>query len=117
MAGITNHGRNKTDPYATAGDRAYLVGTQDGNFPDLGGHIPGEMGGLWAHPIKLIDGFWATLTDSGTSQESKLSASEEFINLPYGGKFSYGPVLDSLAVEHFQFSSDGHAGVIVQYLP
>jgi Bacterial alpha-L-rhamnosidase 6 hairpin glycosidase domain len=115
MAGISNHGRNGTEPYATAGDRAYLVGTQDGNFPDLGGHVPGEMGGLWAHPIKLIDGFWATLTDTGTRQEAKLSSSDEFINFPYGGKFSYGMVLDSLAVERFQFSPDGYAGVIVQY--
>src|SRR5215213_10294661 len=54
MAGISNQGKNPTDPYVAAGDRAYLIGTQDGNFPDLGGHVPGEMGGLWVHPIKLI---------------------------------------------------------------
>ena len=52
-------GSTRHQPYVTAGDRAYLIGTQDGNFPDMGGHVPGEMGGLWLHPIKLIDGFWA----------------------------------------------------------
>src|ERR1700732_2902353 len=68
LAGISNQGRNQTEPYVTAGDRAYLIGTQDGNFPDIGDHVPGEMGGLWVHPIKLIDGFWATVTDRVTGQ-------------------------------------------------
>jgi hypothetical protein len=45
MAGIASHGQHQHQPYVTAGDRAYLVGTQDGDFPDLGGHVPGEMGG------------------------------------------------------------------------
>ena len=115
MAGISNHGRNQKEPYATAGDRAYLIGTQDGHFPDLGTHTPGEMGGLWVHPIKLIDGFWAEVTDSASGQQTTLSASAEFVNYPYAGKFSYSPVLDSLAVDRFQFSPDGYAGVIVQY--
>src|SRR5919199_281615 len=73
LAGISNHGQNKGEPYVTAGDRAYLIGTQDGNFPDMGGHVPGEMGGLWLHPIKLIDGFWATVTDSASGQDRELS--------------------------------------------
>jgi hypothetical protein len=53
LAGISNQGRNHCQPYVTAGDRAYLTGNQDGNFPDMGDHMPGEMGGLWLHPIKL----------------------------------------------------------------
>src|SRR5436190_233388 len=47
MAGISSHGRGKDQPYVTAGDRTYLIGTQDGNFPDMGSHVAGEMGGLW----------------------------------------------------------------------
>ena len=75
LAGISNHGGNKGQPYVTAGDRTYLIGTQDGNFPDMGEHVPGEMGGLWLHPIKLMDGFWATVTDMATKQEGALSES------------------------------------------
>src|SRR6476646_6312739 len=116
MAGISNHGQHKREPYVTAGDRAYLIGTQDGDFPDMGGHVPGEMGGLWLHPIKLIDGFWATVTDSATHQQSALSAAVEFINYPYGNRFRYELTLDSLEIERFQFSPDGKAGLIVQYL-
>src|SRR6266550_9067282 len=115
MAGLSNHGQTKREPYVTAGDRAYLIGTQDGNFPDLGGHVPGEMGGLWVHPIKLIDGFWATVRDSVTGQAATLSKSTEFINYPYGNRLRYGPVLDGVEIERFQFSPDGQAGVIVQY--
>jgi glycogen debranching enzyme len=115
LAGISNHGQNKGEPYVTAGDRTYLIGTQDGNFPDMGQHVPGEMGGLWLHPIKLIDGFWATVTDIATNQDAALSESIEFINFPYGNRFRYGLVLDSLAIERFQFSPDGRQGLIVQY--
>jgi glycogen debranching enzyme len=115
LAGVSSHGQHKNQPYVTAGDRAYLIGTQDGNFPDLGGHVPGEMGGLWLHPIKLIDGFWAQVTDSATHQQVALSESADFVTYPYGTRFTYGPVLDSLNIERFQFSPDGRPGVIVQY--
>jgi hypothetical protein len=92
-----------------------LIGTQDGNFPDMGEHVPGEMGGLWLHPIKLIDSFWATVTDLATNQETDLSESTEFVNYPYGNRFRYGRVLDSLEIERFQFSPDGREGLIIQY--
>jgi hypothetical protein len=115
MAGVASHGQHEHQPYVTAGDRAYLVGTQDGNFPDLGGHVPGEMGGLWLHPIKLIDGFWAQVSDSATHQQVALSESTDFVTYPYGTRFTYGPVLDSLDIDRFQFSPDGQEGVIVQY--
>jgi glycogen debranching enzyme len=116
LAGISNHGKNGGEPYVTAGDRAYLIGAQDGSFPDMGEHVPGEMGGLWVHPIKLIDGMQATLTDQATSREVPLSKATEFINYPYGNRFRYGAVMDSLEVERFQFSPDGRPGVIVQYV-
>lgn len=49
------------DPYVTAGDRLYAIGSQDGRFPAIGSHIDGEMGGIWAHPHKVADGFWLTV--------------------------------------------------------
>jgi glycogen debranching enzyme len=115
MAGISNQGQHQSEPYVTAGDRAYLIGSQDGNFPDMGEHVPGEMGGLWLHPIKLIDGFWGEVTDMATHQEVALSKAAELVTYPYGSRFRYGRALDSLEIERFQFSPDGHQGVIVQY--
>ncbi len=55
-------------PFVTAGDRVYLVGFQDGSFPALGWHIKGEMGGIWDHPVKLMDGFSACMTISGSKR-------------------------------------------------
>ena len=115
LAGISNQGRTSRQPYVTAGDRAYLIGTQDGNFPDMGGHVPGEMGGLWLPPIKLIDGFQARIAEVGTDKEVLLSQSAEMVAHPYGNLFRYGRVLDDMDVERFQFSPDQQPGLIVQY--
>lgn len=115
MAGISNHGQNKRQPYVTAGDRAYLIGTQDGDFPDMGQHVPGEMGGLWLHPIKLIDGFWASVTDLSTGRHIALAASSELVTYPYGTRFRYGAVSNGLEIQRFQFSPDGCQGLVVRY--
>jgi glycogen debranching enzyme len=114
LEGISNRGQNQREPYVTAGDRAYAIGTQDGDFPDLGTHVPGEMGGVWVPPVKLLDGLWGAVGEGG-APEAPLAKAGEFINYPYGNRFRYGPVLDSLEIERFQFSPDGHPGVIVQY--
>src|SRR5215218_3409106 len=116
MDGISNEGKNQTDPYAAAGDRSYIIGTQDGNFPDLGGHVPGEMGGVWIHPIKLVDGFWASVSEEGTNREVQLQSATEFINYAYGNRFRYGTVLNAVEIERFQFSPDGYPGAVVQYV-
>ena len=81
MQGISNHGKTKTGGYITAGDRVYLIGTQDGLFPDIGHHVKGEMGGLWLHPIKLLDGFWAKVTDTSNNNSKWLSDAAEFVNV------------------------------------
>jgi len=115
MLGLRSGAGTEHQPYVTAGDRAYLIGTQNGNFPDMGGHVPGEMGGLWLHPIKLIDGFSATVRDLESHQDAVLSESREFVSYPYGSRFRYAPVLDGVGIERFEFSPDGNNGVIVRY--
>jgi hypothetical protein len=115
LAGISDQGRNRQQPYVTAGDRAYLIGTQDGNFPDMGHHVPGEMGGLWLPPIKLIDSFQARLAEVGAGKDVPLSDSREMVSYPYGSLFRYGRVLRDLDVERFQFSPDQRQGVVIQY--
>jgi hypothetical protein len=47
-----------TRRYVAAGDRAYIMGFQDGGFYAQGWHISGEMGGVWSQPLKLVDGVW-----------------------------------------------------------
>lgn len=49
-------------PYVTAGNRVYSIANQHGEFPEIGWRQPGEMAGVWDHPIKLLDGFWFGLS-------------------------------------------------------
>src|SRR5690242_5764046 len=63
LTGISNNGLNKEKPYVTAGDRSYIIGTMNGDFPDIGDHVEGEMGGMWMHPIKLLDGYYLKISD------------------------------------------------------
>lgn len=100
-------------PYVTAGDRAYMVGHQDGTFPDLGWHITGEMGGVWSHPIKLLDGFTAAI--SVNNKEICLAAADSFVNFPMANKHIYSTTVPDLLVERFQFVPDGKPAVLVEY--
>ena len=55
----------------TAGQRSYAVGFEDGRFYANGWHITGEMGGVWAPPIKLVDGVWFGLDGQWVGQATK----------------------------------------------
>src|SRR5205814_9585397 len=79
-------GKNEylSSPFVTAGNRVYMVGYQDGTFPDLGWHIAGEMGGIWDHPIKLLDGFRVALSLNNGSDRFCLTDASTFLNYPVG---------------------------------
>jgi glycogen debranching enzyme len=99
-------------PYVTAGDRLYMVGHQDGSFPDLGWHVKGEMGGIWNHPVKLMDGFTEALTFSDTTVCFPPASS--FINHPIGNTLKF-PAMKDILVERFQFVPDGLEGMAIEY--
>jgi glycogen debranching enzyme len=99
-------------PFVTAGDRVYLIGYQDGSFPDLGWHITGEMGGVWDHPIKLMDGFSITLKQSNDSIQ--LNRAQQFINYPFGNQHRFDWKEKGITIDRFQFVPDSHEGVIIE---
>lgn len=100
-------------PYNTAGDKLYMVGHQDGSFPELGWHVKGEMGGIWHHPIKLMDGFSATLYIG--QQSVLLNKADLFINYPFGNKHVFKMDDSELFVERFQFVPDQLGTLYVEY--
>lgn len=100
-------------PYVTAGDRVYMVGHQDGTFPDLGWHVEGEMGGIWNHPIKLMDGFTAAIHSNG--QAFCLDKAERFYNYPFANEHHYTKNELGLRIIRFQFVPDFKQGVVVEY--
>ena len=101
--------RRLGDPCVTAGDRCYAYGSQDGDFPDLGRHVPGEMGGVWAHPIKLLDGFWLHLEEAGAG--GWLTPAAAFVAGPFWVEHRYER--PGLRVRRRQFAPDGAPGLII----
>ncbi|WP_299212817.1 glycogen debranching protein [uncultured Dokdonia sp.] len=100
-------------PFVTAGDRVYMVGHQDGTFPELGWHIKGEMGGIWDHPIKLMDGFEVSIVKS--SDTLKLDNAHTFVNYPYANMHTYSLPDQQLAIERWQFVPDHKEGIFIQF--
>jgi glycogen debranching enzyme len=116
LQGVESIGGNRAylaSPFATAGDRLYLVGYQDGSFPALGWHLPGEMGGIWAHPVKLFDGFSAELLGDTILP---LAAADSFVNYPFAGRHFYHNLPGGLRAERLQFVPDGKEALAVAYL-
>lgn len=104
-----------SSPFVTTGDRVYMVGHQDGTFPDLGWHIEGEMGGIWDHPVKLMDGFAASLKLKGDDRVHCLNEAEKFVNYPFGNSHYFNWEEAGISVERFQFVPDGIEGIIVEF--
>jgi hypothetical protein len=92
--------------YVAAGDRAYVIGAEDGRFPPMGWHIRGEMGGVWAHPIKLLDGYWFALDGQWIPQASKFTTGAGYTQMKF-------PTTDGLNVTRTEFSPDGSPVVLV----
>lgn len=67
LPNIQGKKRNGNYLYVTAGNNLYSIGNQYGDFPPAGFHVPGEMSGIWQHPIKLLDGFTLSIQDGAKS--------------------------------------------------
>lgn len=100
-------------PYNTAGDKVYMIGHQDGSFPDLGWHVKDEMGGIWHHPIKLMDGFEASITIG--EKTILLNKADMFVNYPFGNKHVFKTDLAPISIERFQFVPDQISGIYIEY--
>ena len=51
-------------PYFLSGRKLYAIGTTSGALEPVGAeHLVGEMGGVWAHPVKFLDGCYLSIED------------------------------------------------------
>lgn len=103
-----------SSPFVTAGDRIYMVGHQDGSFPEIGWHIKGEMGGIWDHPIKLMDGFEVSLIIN--DRETPLDKAQSFTNYPMANQHTFQLDEHEIQIERCQFVPDHKEGLVVQYV-
>lgn len=113
MPSLTGKAAYLNSPFAASGDRVYLVGHQNGSFPDLGWHVEGEMGGLWLHPIKLMDGFTASVALD--NQTICLENAESFTNYPIGNLIDFGSISSGLSAKRLHFVPDGKEGMAVLF--
>ena len=93
--------------YVAAGDRAYVIGTADGMFPPMGWHIRGEMGGVWAHPIKLLDGYWFAIDGEWLPPATRYTAGLGYSELLY-------PSTEAITVTRTELAPDGLPAVLVE---
>jgi hypothetical protein len=102
-----------SDPIATCGDRVYVISSQNGLFPDTwGGHVPGEMWGVWNHPIKLLDGFWFAVAEKADSTPAWLLEAQACRAHPGFSEFDYA--VGPLRITRQDFVPDGVEGLRVQ---
>lgn len=103
--------------YVCSNERIKLIGTIDGYFPDFGHHKEKEMGGLWLHPIKLLDGFWLKFTDHTSVTADSYIISDSFENYPHKNIFTYGNSLGHtpITITRTQIAPLETNGIVITY--
>ena len=111
------YGKNDNSGYlcVTAGDRLYSIGNQAGNFPPVGFHVPGEMGGVWQQPIKLLDGFRLSITDRKTAISQQLVKADSFVTYSFTSQFLYVLSEQNLKITRTQFVPDNIPLLVLEY--
>jgi hypothetical protein len=92
--------------YAAVGDRAYIVGTEAGRFPAMGFHTRGEMGGIWAQPIKLLDGIWFSIDGQPVGHATRFTSGYGHVRMDL-------PDAPGLALERIDFAPDGRRAALI----
>jgi glycogen debranching enzyme len=91
--------------YVAAGQKAYVVGTTDGKFPDLGWHKKGKMGGIWTPPIRIVESYNISINSIHLEVDEFLSG------LGYA-QFNYKE-LEDLYLSRVEFALDEFEAAIV----
>jgi hypothetical protein len=91
--------------FVAAGTAAYVVGVEDGTFPPIGWHTTGQMGGVWAPPVKLLDGLWFGIAGNWLDDAATYTSGPGFVRLTF-------PVTDGLQPTLTEFAPDGQPAVL-----
>ena len=79
MIGAVGRGQAQGPAGGRGGTRAYAVGFEDGGFYANGWHITGEMGGIWAPPLKLADGVWFGVDDQWVGPATRFTSGRGYV--------------------------------------
>ncbi len=92
--------------YGAAGERARIIGFQDGRFYANGWHIAGEMGGIWSRPLKLVDGVWFGIDDQWVGPATEFTSGWGYVRFDL-------PTTGGLRLERTDFAPDGRRGALI----
>jgi hypothetical protein len=102
---VSTSDRLKDRREVTAGTRAYAIGFQDGRFYANGWHITGEMGGVWAPPLKLADGVWFGVDDEWVAPATSFTSGQGYTRYAL-------PALGGLLLRRTDFVPDGRRAAL-----
>src|SRR3954465_8189438 len=88
-----------------AGERSYASGFEDGRWYANGWHITGEMGGVWAPPLKLVDGVWFGVDDQWISRATKFTSGHGYTRYDL-------PPTAGLQLSRTDFAPDARRGAL-----
>jgi hypothetical protein len=91
--------------YLAAGDRAYVVGFEDGRFYAQGWHIAGEMGGVWTQPLKLVDGVWFGVDGQWLAPATRFTSGWGYSRMRF-------PRVGNLRISRTDFAPDRRRGAL-----
>src|SRR5262245_49138707 len=93
-------------PYFLAGRKMYYVGMTTGDLQPIGAeHLVGEMGGLWAHPLKVADGMTLLISEPDGTQP--MAHAVELIELLSHVEWRYR--LGGMEIKRRDFVAEDHA--------
>ena len=88
-----------------AGQRSYAEGFEDGRFYANGWHITGEMGGVWAPPLKLLDGVWFGIDDQWVGPATTFTSGSGYTRFTL-------PDTAGVRLQRTDFAPDGQRAVL-----
>src|SRR4051794_32808721 len=88
-----------------AGERSYASGFEDGRWYANGWHISGEMGGVWAPPLKLVDGVWFGVDDQWIGRATKFTSGHGYTRYDL-------PPTAGLQLSRTDFAPDARRGAL-----
>lgn len=98
--------------YLTPGRHIQLIGSQNGSFTAFGHHVPHEMGGIWMHPIKLLDGFWFGIA-SEAGDIDWLTDAVSYSNHVFYNVLTFER--EGLTIRRVEYSAQSFPGLIVEF--
>src|SRR5215218_9178094 len=94
-----------TRRYVAAGERAFVMGFEDGRFYGQGWHVTGEMGGVWSQPLKLVDGVWFGIDGAWLPPATKFTSGWGYTRMEF-------PDASGLKVSRTDFAPNGRRAAL-----